>query len=279
MDTHSSSPRVVVTGSSRGIGRGLAEAFLALGCRVTVSGRSEVSVRSAVADLAASAADRVFGTTCDVSSLDDVEALWKAASERFGGVDVWINNAGQSHSYAPFWELPSGEIESAVATNVIGTIYGTQVAVRMMRAQGHGAVFNMEGLGSDGRIQLGTIVYGATKSAVAYFTRAAIREAAGGPVRIGVLSPGMVVTDLLMGPMGRSPEDLARARRIFNIIADRVETVTPWLAARVLASRRHGEAIRWLTGAKVMARFLAAPFRKRDVLTPPTSRPGTPRSA
>lgn len=262
------SPRIVVTGSTRGIGRGLAESFLERGCRVTVSGRSPESVRSAVSALEARAPGRVHGAVCDVSRNADVEALWKTASERFGGVDIWINNAGLSHAYAPFWELESPEVESVVAANVLGTVWGTQVALRGMRAQGHGAIFNMEGLGSNGRVQPGTSVYATSKAAVAYFTRAAIREAAGGPVRIGVLSPGMVVTDLLMGPMGRSPEELARARRVFNILADRVETVTPWLAEKVLASRRHGDAIRWLTGRKAMARFLAAPFRRRDVLTP-----------
>jgi len=137
-----------------------------------------------------------------------------------------------------------------------------------MLRQGGGAVFNMEGLGSDGMIQPKTIVYGTSKSAVAYFTRGAVRETAGGPVRIGSLSPGMVVTDLLMGAMAVNPEELERSRRIFNILADRVETVAPFLAVKVLASTRHGEAIRWLTDPKIMTRFASAPFKKRDVLSP-----------
>ena len=137
-----------------------------------------------------------------------------------------------------------------------------------MLRQGGGAVFNMEGLGSDGMIQPKTIVYGTSKSAVAYFTRAAIRETAGGPVRIGSLSPGMVVTDLLMGAMAVNPEELEHSRRVFNILADRVETVAPFLAVKVLASTRHGEAIRWLTGPKAFACFASAPFKKWDVLSP-----------
>lgn len=260
-----------MTGSTRGIGRGLAEAFLGQGCRVIVSGRSAESVRSAVSALGSPGADRLHGVPCDVSVLADVQAPWDSACQRFGGVDVWINNAGVGHAYLPFWELPPAEIEAAIQTNVLGVIYGTRVAVTGMLRQGGGAVFNMEGLGSNGMIQLKTIVYGTCKSAVAYFTRAAIREIAGGSVRVGSLSPGMVVTDLLMGPMGpmgRSPEDLKRSRRIFNILADRVETVAPFLAAKVLASTRHGEAIRWLTGWKAFARFASAPFRKRDVLSP-----------
>ena len=85
------------------------------------------------------------------------------------------------------------------------------------------------------------------------------------PVLVGALSPGMVVTDFLMGPRERSPEVEDRARRIINILADRVETVTPWLAREVLANDRNGVRISWLTRRKVLGRFLVAPFRKRDL--------------
>jgi hypothetical protein len=73
------------------------------------------------------------------------------------------------------------------------------------------------------------------------------------------------VTDLLTRQYRERPEDWERARQIFNILADRVETVTPWLARRILANTRHGVRITWLTGGKVMARFLMARFRKRDL--------------
>jgi NAD(P)-dependent dehydrogenase (short-subunit alcohol dehydrogenase family) len=260
---------VVVTGSTRGIGRGLAEAFLGLGCRVTVSGRTEAAVDAAVTALLAHAPDRVHGVPCDVSDLAQVQALWGGASARFGPVDVWVNNAGISHSYLRFWDLPTDEIEAVVDTNILGVIHGTRVALIGMLAQGHGKIFNMEGLGSDGRIQPKTIIYGTSKAAVSYFTRAAVQEAEGTPVMIGTLYPGMVVTDLLMAPMGQDPDALERTRRIFNILADRVETVAPYLAVKALATESHGARIRWLTTGKVLGRFLSAPFTKRDVLSDP----------
>jgi hypothetical protein len=58
---------------------------------------------------------------------------------------------------------------------------------------------------------------------------------------------------------------LEQYKRVFNILADRVETVTPWLAGRMLANRKNGVILRWLTGLKVVGRFLGAPFSKRDL--------------
>ena len=75
----------------------------------------------------------------------------------------------------------------------------------------------------------------------------------------------MVTTEFLTAPYEDRPEDWERAKRIFNILADKVETVTPWLAQKVLANRRTGVRFNWLTRGKVMARFLMAPFRQRDL--------------
>ena len=82
---------------------------------------------------------------------------------------------------------------------------------------------------------------------------------------VGALQPGMVATDLLTQQYKDRPEQWERDKRIFNILSDRVETVTPWLAQRVLANRKTGVRITWLTRAKLMGRFLTAPFHKRDV--------------
>ncbi len=73
------------------------------------------------------------------------------------------------------------------------------------------------------------------------------------------------MTDLLTQQREESPADWEQAKRIFNILADHVETVTPWLAQKVLANKKNGVSISWLTRSKIIARFLAAPFRKRDL--------------
>ena len=79
------------------------------------------------------------------------------------------------------------------------------------------------------------------------------------------LSPGMVTTEFITSRYVGRPEEWERAKGIFNILADKVETVTPWLARKVLANTRTGVRFNWLTRGKVMARFLMAPFHKRDL--------------
>lgn len=76
----------------------------------------------------------------------------------------------------------------------------------------------------------------------------------------------MVVTDLLLDPLNADPEIFARSRKIFNIISDRVETVTPFLAQKILKNDQNGAKIQWLTRPKMIWRFLTAPFSKRNPL-------------
>lgn len=257
---------VVITGGTRGIGHGLAESFLDLGCVVTICGRSQTGVDQAIASLAAEhRASNILGRVCDVTDPMQVQALWDAAKKQFGHVDIWINNAGISHLQGALWEQSPEQIAAVVSTNVIGLMYGTRTAIRGMLEQGFGGLYNMEGLGSDGRKVEGLTLYGATKSAIRYLNDGLMRETRGTPVLVGALSPGMVVTDMILEQYKDRPQDWEQAARIFNLLADRVETVAPWLAQKVLANNKKGARISWLTRRKTIGRFITAPFRKRDL--------------
>ena len=257
---------VVITGSTRGIGYGLAESFLALGCAVTVSGRSSASVEKAVTQLSSTyQPDRIVGHPCDVTEIDQVQGLWDKAHGQFGTVDIWVNNAGISHPQSDFWTQSSEEFMAVVETNIVGTMHGARVAIQGMVEQGFGSLYNMEGLGSDNRKVKGLTLYGSTKRSVRYLTEALAEEVKGTEVIVGAFSPGMVITDLLTGRAEEGAEEWEEAKRIFNILADRVETVTPWLAQKALRNRKNGVRFAWLTPGKVMTRFITAPFTKRDL--------------
>ena len=259
---------VVITGSTRGIGYGLADAFLAQGCSVTVSGRTQEKVEQTIAALSAQhGREWVFGVPCDVTQFEQVQALWDAALAHWGQIDIWINNAGIAHAQKNFWEYPPDEIAAVVETNVIGTMYGARIAMEGMLEQGFGALYNLEGLGSDGRKVEGLTLYGTTKASMTYLTDSLIAETRGTPVLVGAIRPGMVVTDMLTKQYEERPEDWEQAKRVFNILADRVETVTPWFAEQVLANTKTGARFKWLGRGRAMGRFLTAPFRKRDLFS------------
>lgn len=257
---------VVITGSTRGIGLGLAKAFAARGCRVVVNGRSQTAVDAALAKLGSGAAGSHAGVAGDISDRSDVARLWDAAAALTGKVDIWINNAGLITPRKSFHELEFDAVRKVVDVNLVGTMACCHVAIAGMLGQGGGDLYNFEGFGSDGMIRPGLTTYGTTKRALRHFTRSLEREYQGSKVRIGTISPGIVATDMLETETGElTPEQREKARRIYNILGDRVETVAPWLADQVLANERHGARIRWLTPWKAFTRFATARFRPRDV--------------
>jgi NAD(P)-dependent dehydrogenase (short-subunit alcohol dehydrogenase family) len=260
--------RVVITGSTRGLGLRLARQFLSRGCAVVVSGRTGQAVDAAVAELrsAVPGAD-VLGIPCDTGNPGQVDALWQESVRALGGVDHWINNAGIGQPMVPIWDLPTEEMDAIVRTDLLGVLHGARAAMRGMVAQGAGWIWFMEGHGSAGRIQDGLSVYGATKRAVRYVAHSLAVEARGTPVRVGTLSPGMMVTDFMLSRLDRSdPAAWERAKRVLNILADKPETVAAFLAPRVLSAKKSGAHIAWLTGAKIMFRFMTAGFVKRSVM-------------
>jgi NAD(P)-dependent dehydrogenase (short-subunit alcohol dehydrogenase family) len=257
---------VVVTGSTRGIGLGLAANFLRRGCKVIVSSRRQEDVDQVVQQLGLDfGADQVAGLACDITSFENLQELWDFAVSRFGSVDVWINNAGINIDRAPLWEQSAEAISNIVNTNLAGLLLANKVAMTGMKAQGRGQIWNMEGFGSNGMAQPGMAAYGATKRAVNYLNKALRKDTAGTNIQICTLSPGMVVTDLLIGEYDTSSEEWQKVKRMFNILADTVDTVTPWLVDGVLKADKDGAKVEWLTNGKVMGRFLTAAFKKRDL--------------
>ncbi len=259
------SPVVVITGSTRGIGFGLAREFLDRGAQVVVTGRSQDTVDKAVAELGGG--DRLLAVACDVGDAAQVHDLWAAAVERFGRVDHWINNAGVMGPRVDFWTNDCTEFTSVVTTNLLGTMYGCKVAMAGMAGQtGGGMVWLFEGFGSDNRVAPGMAPYGSTKRAVRYLAKALTAEAKDSvpAVRVGVLSPGIVATDMTLSDIDPSTERGRKARKIYGILGDTVETVAPFLVDGVLKATKSGTRVAWLTPAKAAARFATVAFTKRD---------------
>lgn len=258
---------VVITGSTRGIGLGLAREFLARGHAVMISGRNDATIAGTLRGLSVEFPDRVaHGQRCDVTVESDVQILWDEAASVFDTVDIWINNAGRNNPKQKIYEMSIGDIDGTLETNLLGMVHGSVIALRGMQAQGSGWIYNMEGFGSDGMIGLDQIPYGLSKNGLRYFTKALVKTVRNTPVKAGYLSPGIVTTQMAVPDKDQRGDFFYKNMKFLNILADHVETVTPWLVERMLVAERNGTAIRWMTTPKAIGRFVSSVFRKRHVI-------------
>ncbi len=259
--------RFVITGSTKGIGFALAQYAASRGHQLVISGRTAEAVAQAVDALTRGGGNGgATGLATDVSDLQQIEALWAHAVATFGGVDVWINNAGVAHTTRPIVETSAADVHAMVTTNLLGTIHGSQVAARGLLAQGGGRIFNILGGGSDGEYFPGMGIYGTTKRGLDYLTTALTKELAGTPVLVGKVRPGLIVTEGVLREIKADPDTFQRSRKIMNALCDLPETVAPYLIDQMLAMKKSGSKIAWLNGGKIAKRMMLSRFRPRDDL-------------
>jgi NAD(P)-dependent dehydrogenase (short-subunit alcohol dehydrogenase family) len=217
---------VLITGALAGIGRNTAKAFAQQGARLIVSGRREAAGQELVEELRAAGAEAEF-VRADVRHEEDVRRLIDRAVERFGRLDVAVNNAGTEGQQGPLTEQTAASYAATFDTNVLGTILSLKHELRVMIAQRSGSIINLSStMGS--RALPGASMYVASKHAVEGLTKTAALEAAPHGVRVNAVAPGPVETELLsrvaggldrmnamakgvpLGRLGR-PEDIAQA--------------------------------------------------------------------
>lgn len=205
----------IVTGAARGLGRGIAEMFVAEGARVVIADLAEEAGRAAAAELGQAARF----CRADVSQRDQVQALVDFAVAEFGGLHAMVNNAGMNdHSYGRLIDDDFPNFEPVMHVNVLGTMLGTQLAARHMAKHGGGSVVNISSLGGL-RAGFGLPVYRASKAAVQNFTQTAAIELGEHFIRVNAICPSNVPT--AMGTFRDSPgADAERERRIAEAIRE-----------------------------------------------------------
>ncbi|MCG3117018.1 MAG: SDR family oxidoreductase [Candidatus Manganitrophus sp. SA1] len=185
----------LITGASRGIGYAVAEAYLREGAKVIICGRDEAQLKKAETDLAP--LGEVMAVHCDVSDLDQVDAMVERVIAHFGRIDILINNAGISMTFGRVGDIDPKRWAYVIAVNLVGTFNCCHAVIPHMMKQGKGKIFNVKGYGADFPSPRVT-AYGATKAAIVAFTRSLAREYKGTGITANIFSPGMVRTDLLM---------------------------------------------------------------------------------
>ncbi|KAL9252554.1 putative chlorophyll(ide) b reductase NYC1, chloroplastic [Drosera capensis] len=271
LEEHSrAGPRnVVITGSTRGLGKALAREFLLSGDRVVVTSRSAESVDATVKELQRNLQEliavngknlehaKVVGIACDVCDPDDVKKLSDFAVNELGTINIWINNAGVNKGFRPLLEFSNEDIEQIVSTNLVGSILCTREAMQVMRGQANGGhIFNMDGAGSGGSSTPLTAVYGSTKCGLRQLQASLFKECKGTKVGMHTASPGMVLTELLLSGA------TLKNKQAFNIICELPETVARTLVPRMRVVKGSGKAISYLTPPRILLALVTAWVRR-----------------
>jgi 3-oxoacyl-[acyl-carrier protein] reductase len=184
---------VVVTGATRGIGKGIAQVFAGAGARVLIVGRDAEAAKATVAELSATGAEASH-VLADVSRREDCLRIAATAAERFGGIDVLCANAGIFPA-APLAEMTDEDIDEVLGTNLRGTILSVQACLPALAASGRGRVILTSSITGPITGFPGWAHYGASKAGQLGFLRTAAIELAASAVTINAVLPGNIVTE------------------------------------------------------------------------------------
>jgi NAD(P)-dependent dehydrogenase (short-subunit alcohol dehydrogenase family) len=201
-----SSSVVLITGGLSGIGRAAAVAFAKADHRVVVSGRKQDAGQALVRELRSLGAEAEF-VQADVRHEDDVRRLVDGTVERFGRLDVAVNNAGTEGQGGPITDQTAESYAATFDTNVLGVILSMKHEVRVMKGQGRGSIINISSTyGHEGAA--GASVYVASKHAVEGLTKSVALETAKSGIRVNAVAPGPTDTGMLTRFTG-TPENKA----------------------------------------------------------------------
>ena len=182
-----------ITGGSAGIGRAIAEAFLAEGAKVAIMARNPAKAEAMLAEL--SAGDHLVFIQGDAMDQASIEHFVSATAEQFGRLDILVNNAGIAHS-SPVENLALSDFQRVMNVHVTGTFLCSKAAIQMMYAQEHGCIINTSS-------QLAYICapafshYTAAKGAILSFTRSLALEVGSRNIPVNAVAPGATMTPIL----------------------------------------------------------------------------------
>lgn len=260
---------VVITGSARGLGFEMAKVFRRNNVNVVLSDLNSDNLEIAKNELLKIESEaRVEYTVCDVTKASDIKNLIEYTKDKFEIFDIWINNAGVNQPEKAIWELSEEEINLVIDVDLKGTVIASKLVIQEMINAGKGAIYNVEGYGSNDAKMLGLSIYGTSKRAITYFTEALAKENAerNTGVIVGKLSPGIMITEFITNALGNKEKiNLSeKTKKVYNILGDYPDVVAKFLVEGMLNNTKNGAKIEWLTNKKAAWRFMTAGFNKRD---------------
>jgi NAD(P)-dependent dehydrogenase (short-subunit alcohol dehydrogenase family) len=218
----------IVTGSTKGIGRAMVQGLAEAGASVVVSSRKQELCDQVAAEVAASTGQPTLGLACHVGEWDAVPAFVDGVVDRFGRIDVLVNNAGISPSRALVAEMDRELWRKIFSVNLEGPLRTSQLVAPRMRAGGGGSIINIATMAaySGGP---SVCAYGASKAALINLTKSMSQEWAAWGVRVNALSPGPFRSEMVAGAAAGAPgfEELIAGGTLQKRIAEPPEIVGP----------------------------------------------------
>jgi len=183
----------VVSGGTKGIGRGIAESLVRAGVNVSISARKEDEIERAVDELNALGGGRAVGFVCDVRDYAQVKPFIAGTAEQFGGVDILVNNAGIG-IFAPVESMSIEDFRAIIETNLCGVFYCCHEAIPLMKKGGGGYIINISSLaGTNAHPRLAA--YNASKFGLNGFSEALMQEVRHDNIKVSYIMPGSVNTE------------------------------------------------------------------------------------
>ena len=182
----------VITGASSGIGKEIARSFYEAGACISVCSRSLERVRAAIAEFADPADPRILCAEADTSKISDIESFVKTSSQRFGKIDIFVNNAGVQFP-KPSVEVTEADWDNTVNTNLKGYFFGCQMAAKYMLKGEGGVIINIGSVNAV-TVVVGQAVYAATKAGISQMTKSLAKEWGNAGIRVNCVAPGSVPT-------------------------------------------------------------------------------------
>ena len=212
-----------MTGASKGIGFATAQAFLEEGAKVAICARKPEELKAA--EQALSKLGTVYATIADVSRASDNYRLAEEAFDRFGRLDVWVNNVGIS-GYKKSDEYDEDEIDLVVNTCFKSVVYGCQAAFRYMKESG-GAIVNVSSLAARCATAGRSTLYGPLKAAINNLTNTFAGEYCAHNIRVTCIMPGFTVTPAVKATIPQAELDRNAQATLLNRMADPMEIAKP----------------------------------------------------
>jgi 3-oxoacyl-[acyl-carrier protein] reductase len=185
---------VIVTGGSKGIGKGIARVFVREAANVLIAARDEEMLSTVAEELAADAAGKVETTVADVSRVEDCRRVAQTAVERFGGIDILCANAGV-YPNKPLAEMTEADIDTVLGCNLKGTMFSVQACLPALEASGRGRVIVTSSITGPITGYPGWSHYGASKAGQLGYLRTAAIELAPRKITINAIMPGNIATE------------------------------------------------------------------------------------